>query len=111
MGISQPSGCTLCKEHGAPAGLAVTTPRVCSTQGPRGQEGPRASSCRDAGALADALEQEQYLQNHVQVHPCFTDLEMAFPDVAEPWAGMQGGHVAVPADLGQLNINVVCAFT
>lgn len=35
---------------------------------------------------------------------------MGDSDMAEPWAGMQGGHVAVPDDLGQVDINVLCAF-
>lgn len=35
------------------------------------------SLCKDVGTLANALEQEQYLQNDVQVPTGFTDLELA----------------------------------
>lgn len=71
---------------------------------------PRASLCKGAGALANALE--QYFQTNVQEHLCFTDLELVFPWVAQMWLSRgQGGLVAVPGDLGQGYINVACAFS
>lgn len=77
MGISEPSGCALSKEHRAlVAGLAVTAPGVQHTGTPRAGR-PQSIFVQRSGALANTLE--QCLQTNVQEHLCFTDLELAFP--------------------------------